>query len=330
MPQSISSGYSSSLSNSRMAQNEPPQAHNTIAPNAVTVVSSPEMETTQRVNGISPALLRLPAEIRNKIYEYALHCDNDALQYRYWKTKGNQRPIFHAQHKSNKDVQDFNQLKFVCRQLYHETGSLEIQCNALAFKKIARWELEASAQFLRFVKALPREKLEWLRTITLSRNPYTFRYSWAWCPGVVSRELPSIIKISQFCVTHPHIDVNFIIPHFKIHIKNHLLPNTHSPDIVGFVENAVYINRILRDKDVAFLIAALLSDHFNKEARILRKGRLVQEFQASNLRFWPDMRVFDECEFRKQAASETHLWGALEGGLDVWIQHVRDWIENGI
>ncbi|KAF2791655.1 hypothetical protein K505DRAFT_376605 [Melanomma pulvis-pyrius CBS 109.77] len=327
MPQSISSDYNSSLSNSKMAQSEPLQAHNTVAQKAV---SSLETETTQRVNRKSSAFLRLPAEVRNNIYEYTLHCDDDALQYRYWKTKRNQRPIFHAQHKSNEDVQDFNQLKFVCRQLYHETRSLEIRCNALAFKQIARWELEASAQFLRFVKGLPRKKLKWLRTITLSRNPNTFRNSWAWCPGVVSQELPSIIKISQFCVTHPHIHVNFIIPHFKVHEKFHLLPNNPALDIVSFVVSAVYINRILRDKDFAFLLTDLLSDHFDREAIILRKGRLIQEFQASNLRFWPDMRVFDEYEFRKQAAMETHWWNALEGGLDIWVQHVRDWIENGI
>jgi hypothetical protein len=92
----------------------------------------------------------------------------------------------------------------------------------------------------------------------------------------------------------------------------------------------VYINRVLRDKDVAFLIYASLSHHFDNEAKILRKGREVEEYQAVNLRFWPELRIFNEEDFRKWAVRGGYLWNALDGGMEVWVKHAREWIEAGI
>jgi hypothetical protein len=277
---------------------------------------------------ITSPLLRLPTELRDCIYRYALYCDNTGLQYRYWKTKADGKPIFHATGKSKEDPRSWNQMQYVCRQLHAETKALELKYNPLIFRQTATWELVAWSQFSRFAKALPKSKLAWLRTITLSTNSNAVRDVWG--PWFVSRELPSIISISRFCDRHPQITCNYIIPLFTIHdrFEDEGLPMV--PDVVRFMEEGVYINQVLRDKDVAFLIYASMSDHFDNEAKILRKGREVHEYQASNLSFWPELRTFDEEGFRKWAIRGEYLWNALEGGMEVWVKHAKDWIEKGI
>jgi hypothetical protein len=278
-------------------------------------------------NSSSP-LLKLPAELRREIYRHVLHCDSNSLQYRYWKTKADAKPIFHATHKTKECPRSWNQIQYVCRQLYTETRTLELKYNSLIFRQTAAWELGAWSQFSKFVEALPKNKLEWLRTVTLSTSPNTVRQFW--CPAFVSRQLPSIISLSRFCDTHPHITCNYIIPHFTIHDRFEEEDTPLVPDIVRFIEDGVYINRLLRNKDVAFLIIASMNDHFDSEARILRRGRHVQEYQASNLRFWPELRTFDEKEFRKWAVRGEHLWSVLEGRMETWVQHAKEWIEKGI
>lgn len=75
------------------------------------------------MNERSP-LMRLSRELRDIIYEYALYEPKGLFVYRDQDYKA----TFCC---SRRDHADFNQLKYVCRQLYHETHGLERRLNEL-------------------------------------------------------------------------------------------------------------------------------------------------------------------------------------------------------
>lgn len=85
-------------------------------------------------------LLRLPGELRNKIYELALSADEPLL---FKRGSLYERSIFRDVTKcgtetivSRNGSQDFNQLKFVCCQLYAEAACLELRAGGIHFRKV--------------------------------------------------------------------------------------------------------------------------------------------------------------------------------------------------
>lgn len=83
------------------------------------------MRSTLTMASSSP-LLNLPPELRNIIIEHALTSSTRALQF---NASSKQKPIF-----EDAPTHEFNQLKYVCKQLYTETAGLEIKYNALRFE----------------------------------------------------------------------------------------------------------------------------------------------------------------------------------------------------
>ncbi|KAF2478368.1 uncharacterized protein BDR25DRAFT_188913, partial [Lindgomyces ingoldianus] len=88
------------------------------------------------------ALLQLPGEIRNKIYEFALY-EPAGIQYRYWTNRTHKKPIFFVDQKTSTEPQEFNQLKYVCGKLHTETAGIEIKFNNLIFLQQATWQNDA-------------------------------------------------------------------------------------------------------------------------------------------------------------------------------------------
>lgn len=74
--------------------------------------------------------LNLPAELRNHIVAYALTTSARTLQYMPNDNLHSEKPIFEDPQQPD---HEFNQLKYVCKQLYYETAGLEIKYNALRF-----------------------------------------------------------------------------------------------------------------------------------------------------------------------------------------------------
>lgn len=93
-----------------------------------------------------PPLLRIPGEIRNRIYEFALASPdglyyNRTIEFESWKPvlytlKNEEKPVLYtlqnedwsdpetSKHRID-NVWEYNQLKYVNRQLYTETAGIE-------------------------------------------------------------------------------------------------------------------------------------------------------------------------------------------------------------
>ncbi len=87
------------------------------------------MEQHDPVQAASP-LLRLPGEIRNRIYEYALTSPKKL----YFSATDEALKLRPAMSLWSGVSPEFNQLKYTCYQLYKETAGVEVQFNTVVFK----------------------------------------------------------------------------------------------------------------------------------------------------------------------------------------------------
>jgi hypothetical protein len=152
-------------------------------------------------------LLVLPAELRNRIYEYVFAEPNKIL-----RCTGD---------KSNK-------LKTVCRQLKQETEDLEFRCNKIV-TLVGEYigPLQPAEQFVTFAQNVSTQALNCLSTVILKSdcedlpalNPGYFSQTRPWhdltkhfrqpatCPN-------SLIALARICRAHPRIQIKYILPGF--------------------------------------------------------------------------------------------------------------------
>jgi hypothetical protein len=96
---------------------------------------------TPKVPTRSSALFRLPAEIRNKVYEYVLSANSGHLRFNPPPNAEFLDPYPH-QYGDRISIHELSKLRYVCRQLHHETAYLEYEYNTLVFEQFERAQLE--------------------------------------------------------------------------------------------------------------------------------------------------------------------------------------------
>jgi hypothetical protein len=112
-------------------------------------------------------LLRLPGELRNKIYEYALTDYNESEPVMLPGDVNEPTSAFHLHRRETEgDWHEVNQLKHVCRQLYLETRSFGLeQYTKLTFSTFTSryWEPchhNPGRAFLRFLESCNAEYIK--------------------------------------------------------------------------------------------------------------------------------------------------------------------------
>jgi hypothetical protein len=153
-------------------------------------------------------LLRLPAELRNKIYHYVLHEDNIAMIAR---DINDPRSPCHLQIiDQDRHWQELNQLKYVCRQLYFETRDLNLSKHTdLVFPLIRSvnysalctpWEQAyyPPAACARFLKACAPGYLAQLHSVEIHLGPLEYlKFSFS-CSDVMHPALPGLFCSDGF------------------------------------------------------------------------------------------------------------------------------------
>jgi hypothetical protein len=153
--------------------------------------------------------LALPGEIRNMIYrlvltsETPLHIVTPSVV---------SRPMLCAAHIDQIDVpKDFNQLKFVCRQLYTETADLELKFNKkLEIKKNSAEEEEVEVQLLSYTRLIGKSKMLSLKVITVTLKDSTFDAAGdapEYCNRRAAYSAPT-----EFCQQHSNIKIHWHMP----------------------------------------------------------------------------------------------------------------------
>jgi hypothetical protein len=163
--------------------------------------------------------LKLPPELRNKIFELALTANNGTLRLHEGVARdyGRMRTPTTLEEKvflyRTAKQPEFNQLKWVNRQLYHETDALELRFNDILIARVLYSKMNVDNQLLAFEKRCTLMQSRMLNTITLNTKAFGRRY---FSYPLRKTDLVSYERVGQFCLRHSQIKVRWILDSFSL------------------------------------------------------------------------------------------------------------------
>lgn len=192
------------------------------------------MQTTlpTGVNTSPSPLLALPAEVRNRIMEFALTSSGPLYHrpphprntHQLNQVRRHHRLVEEKHMVSNTPHFSFNTVKLVCRQLYAETAGLELQHNSILFKshgmrphnrnglvQAMHRPLRKSAEssFFDFVTPMTPTKLEWLSTVIIASDHRALSMLNGAAPP-----MENLSMLAYFCKQYPNIKMRYQFPNF--------------------------------------------------------------------------------------------------------------------
>ncbi|KAH6644137.1 hypothetical protein C7974DRAFT_439401 [Boeremia exigua] len=241
----------------------------------------------------SPTLLSLPPEIRNRIYEFALTPDRGALYHVYNQASSGKKSFFFEPSSPEPvdfspalDAQaEFNQLKYVNRQLYSETAAVELEyCRNLFFDYKVSRERAQGAQVVSFLKSVSPTIRARLCTICIrdfdDASPVNRQFH---------DSATTMSNLDYFCCQHPNLSIRY-------EITGWVIRSTGMGYLEGFLDG-LYWSSTLRNETfsntpfsarivaIAMFLGRDISGTYTISARTPREWKV--ELKAKNLRFFP-------------------------------------------
>jgi hypothetical protein len=289
-------------------------------------------------------LLLLPAEIRNKILEFALTSPSP-LFHRQPKPRQTSRTasrhhrLIEAIHISSPTSHyhpEFNMLKFVNKQLHAETIGIELQFNAVRFQPYeviplstthlllgtrARINKSAEQWLFAFAAPMTATKLFWLTSVVIDSRVTCLSMDQAKAPA-----MPDLPALVSFCKAHTHIDVKYLF-------KNWTLDAEEVYPSLDFLTAGVALTMAIRGDaeggrardemlGTQVWVGMLLSEavHWRETWSVgfLMKG-------VRNLRVGPMVR-----KTARERGRRNEVLGVGEERLDAWRRYAMAWVDAGI
>jgi hypothetical protein len=283
--------------------------------------------------------LRLPAELRNTIYELALTAPKPLSQkipVRYHEgecgecERVEERPFLYHYDEPDDPVTgspspiEFNQLKYVNKQIYAETVGLELKYNDIALDMfVDRGGASPAERLVEWLSSMPTTKRSWIKTISVKVTFHT---------SIPRREQPripdranTIARLTRLCNDNPSMTVKYYLPSCK-------LEHYRFRSGLFFFIAADHICHALRGKGYGEFFK---SDSSSVTAKLWRqevKGAptRLEDLQAKNLRYFPTLPRGDCVPIMK----EDFLWARNEHipEAEQWVgnKYLKEWIEHGI
>lgn len=300
--------------------------------------------------GSASILLRLPGEIRNRIFEYTLtssrplHHRAPLERFSLDMPTVEQHPtLFEAKHVDNLELTrcpEFNQLKFVNKQLYKETAGLELQFNRILFSPeqvvfnpqvrpeqphgytwcMYQQVKSAEQGFIEFVQSMKAPKHSWLTKVIVQFDMWSIDMASSNVPPI-----PLLPALADFCKRHPTTKIQFLLSHW----------NLEDRDVFGFFSTGVFLTLVLRSNDEAqqALRDLLPNDSWSSSIEI-RAGRWREIWNikiilhgVDNFAFWPAAVELDRDD-EELKAQLNFLTG--QGLVRRRLEYRNSWINNGI
>jgi hypothetical protein len=174
--------------------------------------------------------LKLPAELRNRIYQFAFTTSKGL----YLDPSNPTRSLDADAKEEYKKRKTISLLKFTCHQLYKETAGIEIKFNRVELLDLHQSPGPAQA-FNDFLSMYTATKARWLREVTLrffDRDTLSFGNS------VESEAV--LLPVVEFCRNHPLVNLRYMPQHFEFLATN---PNC-------FIIIDVWLSLEFRGKDL--------------------------------------------------------------------------------
>ncbi|KAF2175484.1 hypothetical protein K469DRAFT_702167 [Zopfia rhizophila CBS 207.26] len=159
------------------------------------------------------ALLRLPTEVRDIIYEFALTKgvvdvvevgEEEKENQNIGEEKKENQNIFRLEC-DDPHVQEVNQLKYVCQQLHKETSGLGLKWNTLLFRQ----HLSPSV-CIRFLRACCDAQKDKIKEMII--NIYSERTD--------SLSTSAASELEEFDRSHPNIKINVVVTRVRLSVVN--------------------------------------------------------------------------------------------------------------
>ncbi|KAF1840347.1 uncharacterized protein K460DRAFT_410938 [Cucurbitaria berberidis CBS 394.84] len=281
--------------------------------------------------------LTLPAELRNRIYLYALTApDGIKVRWRRSNSRWKKKPVMFTNSDKEEEVCPINQLQYVNRQLHKETAGLELQYNRVIFDGYPGSNGDTMKSLYVFAGRCTPTKLQWLTHATLAQQSDLTTSIQSRCAiPWVKRHIDKIIGLLNFCIENKHIHVEFRLPYFVLYPDP--LPTL---SVNGFIETGILLSRLFRGADISHIdipgntaarYAELLSRLVGDDVKDTIK-RLAGE--ATNLRLYPNDKHFDIKRFEKEVEEKlSDPWWAdfvANGGGLKWVEYARQWSAYGL
>jgi hypothetical protein len=293
------------------------------------VVSRQSRERPIQEQPDSP-LLRLPGELRSRIYEFALTA-NGCLLYHFRVKK----PCFVDVPSDRNDITpsqslpEFNQLKYTCRQMYSETACLELKLNHIVFRSALDRAVDSmpAYRFGKFLDECTPSKQTWLKRVTLelcSRGS---------CQEEGFEPRTSYMRVAKFCSENPKTTVDYVIAHFRS--VNARDPPRRRPSyflqLFEFIAKGRFFLYFFRsiDLQVEVPVTLRLSQKFHLRYDHMQNAPGMNPLNVPNLRIRPN-----ETELGKGYSESLYeagrKHGLTEDAVRVCLEHAEDWVKNGI
>jgi hypothetical protein len=249
---------------------------------------------------LSP-LLRLPCELRNKIYKYALSSPTPLILNS--DTSG-----LPAQLLSDIDgvTQEFNQLKYVSKQLYAETVYTEMRYNDIKVSRKEKEDDPPGSQFLSWIYALmPPTRLRLNgATIVLMDEPGAH--------GISSKYMPDTARtvsyFARFCNAHPAVAIHYHLPQLHFEIPEGPNVGEFWSELEENIRESIYV--------ALFPMPALISEDIGYGSDVF--DAWIMEEQSTDAGYWRE--VF---ELEQLHAHNNHYLPSAFGNVELLREQVE-------
>jgi hypothetical protein len=305
------------------------------------IADSPSTNDTAASEGGGSRFLRLPAELRNLIYEYALTADTHQLYYRdamdpksvpteitenlnglpitrkitYDERMGATCRTASAQGVKlclgSTTTTEFNQLKYVCKQLYSEIKRLPLQYNDIIFAKDDQYPQDQTIQFLRFLHQCHKTWTSKVRTVVINTSKPELKINIS-VPRDAAQRTDGMLKELAKPAHHLNQLADFCTASPGSNVRNHIDYLHNANGWCRFWASMLALRslfqrpvpRVLYGDETSFLFR-----HFVEGPA--REGRVLgfRLSSCANFRIFPHGE-FDELEFRRQMGEDekVHIW----------------------
>ncbi|KAG9185976.1 hypothetical protein G6011_02532 [Alternaria panax] len=246
---------------------------------------------------VQSPLLRLPGEIRNKIYEYALD---------------QTRPL----HVVGRKEDEFIKLPTPVQiRRFHHLNELVRTCRQLRLETKGMGSTWAHVSWSHNVVPVPSKHVRILVQLKTNpgRIPFYRRGNGPECYSIDDGIFDDHVRL---CETHPHL---------KVAVLSNSLRNTQG--CRGILVIGAAIQLILRGKKVGFEVDAKFTSDVDRVVRAMAGpegfGTFEQGFRyPKNLSYFPQ-DIYNENELRSTQPRKKK-------GFEEWVAQIREWYEHGI